>query len=76
MYARHYKALKRIVYERDRLKKRPVLEITWIYGPTGMGEIEWVDKNIDSYDVFNKVGNYYLGPTDTGNNKNLLYYPL
>jgi hypothetical protein len=28
MYARHYKALKRIVYERDRLKKRPVLEIT------------------------------------------------
>jgi hypothetical protein len=33
MYARHYKTLERIVYERDRLKKRPVLEVTWIYGP-------------------------------------------
>jgi hypothetical protein len=41
-----------------------------------MGEIEWVDKNIDWFDVFNKVGNYYLGPTDIGNNKNFVYYPL
>jgi hypothetical protein len=74
MFARHYKVLERIVYERDRLKKRPLLEITWIYGPSGMGEIEWVEKNIDSYDNFYKVGNYYLGLTK--NNKNLVYYPL
>jgi vacuolar-type H+-ATPase subunit I/STV1 len=40
MYGRHYKTLERIVYERDRLKKRPVPEVTWIYGPYEMGEIE------------------------------------
>jgi hypothetical protein len=74
MYARHYKTLERIVYERDRLKKRPLLEVTWIYGPSGMGEMEWADENIGSYDYFYKVGNYYLGPTD--NNKNLVYNPL
>jgi hypothetical protein len=74
MYVRHYKALERIVYERDRLKKRPVLEVTWIYGPYGMKEMEWADKYLCSYDVFDKVGNYYLGPTD--NNKNLECNPL
>jgi arylsulfatase A-like enzyme len=74
MYARHYKTLERIVYERDRLKKRPVREVTWIYSPYGMGEIEWADKYLGSYDTFRKVGNYYLGITEY--NKNLIYNPL
>jgi hypothetical protein len=74
MFARHYKALERIVYERDRLKKRPLPEVTWIYGPTGMGEIEWADKYLGLYDTFYKVGNYYLDPTDY--NKNLVYEGL
>jgi hypothetical protein len=74
MYARHYKTLERIVYERDRLKKIPVREVTWIYGPYGMGEIEWADKYLGSYDTFRKVGNYYLGPTEY--NKNLVYDSL
>jgi hypothetical protein len=74
MYARHYKTLERIVYKRDRLKKRPVPEVTWIYGPDGMGEIEWADEYLSSYDVFDKVGNYYLGPTEY--NKNLIHNPL
>jgi hypothetical protein len=28
IFTRHYKSLERIVYERDRLKKRPVPEVT------------------------------------------------
>jgi hypothetical protein len=60
MYDKHYKALERIVYEQDRLKKRPLLEITWIYGPY-----------LGSYNTFDKVGNYYLGPIEY--NKNLVY---
>jgi hypothetical protein len=34
-------------------------------------EIEWADKYFGSYDTFEKVGNYYLGPTEY--NKNLVY---
>jgi hypothetical protein len=64
--------LERIVYERDRLKKRPQLEITWIFGPLGLGEIEWVDKYINSYYNMHKVGNYYLGLTG---DKNIVYNP-
>jgi hypothetical protein len=52
--------------------KRPVPEVTWIYGPTCIGEEELADKYIDSYDSFEKAGNYYLGPTDY--NKNLVYH--
>jgi hypothetical protein len=51
-----------------------VPEVTWIYGPYGMGEIEWADKYLGSYDYFYKVGNYYLGLKEY--NKNLVYYPL
>jgi hypothetical protein len=40
IFTRHYKSLERIVYERERLKKSPVLEVTWIFGPSGLGEIE------------------------------------
>jgi hypothetical protein len=72
MYARHYKILERIVYEQDRLKKRPVPKVTWVYGPSGMGEMEWADKYLGSYDTLEKVGNYYLGSTDY--NKNLVYH--
>jgi hypothetical protein len=74
MYARDYKTLERIVYERNRLKKRPLQEVTWIYGPYGMGEMELADKYLRSYDTFYKVGNYYLGLKKY--NKNLVYYPL
>jgi hypothetical protein len=31
IFTRHYKYLERIVYERERLKKRQVAEVTWIY---------------------------------------------
>jgi hypothetical protein len=68
-----YKSLERIVYERDRLKKRAVLEVTWIFGPLNKGEIEWVDKYISSYDIMHKFGNYYLGLTG---DKNIVYDPL
>jgi hypothetical protein len=39
-----------------------------------MGEMEWADKYLGSYNTFYKVGNYYLGAID--NNKNLVYYHL
>jgi hypothetical protein len=39
IFTRHYKSLERIVYEGDRLKKRPVPEVIWIYGPLNKGEI-------------------------------------
>jgi hypothetical protein len=65
--------LERIVYERDRLKKRPVLEVTWLFGPSNAGKIERVDKYIDSYDTMNKFGNYYMGLTG---DKNIIYNPL
>jgi hypothetical protein len=65
--------LERIVYERGRLKKRPVPEVTWIFGPSNVGEIEWVDKYLNSYDTMDKVGNYYLGLTG---DKNIVYDPL
>jgi hypothetical protein len=55
----HYNSLERILYERDRLKKRAVPEVTWIFGPSNAGEIEWVDKYIDLYDMMYKFGNYY-----------------
>jgi hypothetical protein len=73
IFTRHYKSLERIVYERDRLKKRPVPEVIWIYGPLNKGEIQWVDNYIDSYDEMHKVGNYYLGLTG---DKNVVYNPL
>jgi hypothetical protein len=46
-------------------------EVTWIYGPYGMGEIEWADKYLGLYDTLEKVGNYYLNPTKY--KKNLVY---
>jgi hypothetical protein len=70
IFTRHYKSLERIVYERDRLKKKPVREVTWIFGSSNTGEIEWVDKYIDSYDTIHKLGNYYLGLTG---DKNIVY---
>jgi hypothetical protein len=73
MYARHYKSLERIVYERDRLKKRPVLDITWIYGPSDLGEIELADEYLKSYHIFYKVGNYYQGLNE---NNSLVFDPL
>jgi hypothetical protein len=73
MYSRHYKTLEKIVYERDRLKKRRLLEVTWIYGASVLGKIEWADEYLKSYDIFDKVGNYYL---DLNENKNLVYDPL
>jgi hypothetical protein len=57
MFARCYKSLERIVYEQDRLKKRPLSEVTWIYDPSGMGEIEWADKYLAPNDSFYKVSN-------------------
>jgi hypothetical protein len=73
IFTRHYKSLERIVYERDRFKKRPVPEVTWIFGRSDAGEIEWVDNYIDSYDDMHKYGNYYLGLTA---DKNVVYDPL
>jgi hypothetical protein len=70
---RHYKSLERIVYERDRLKKRLVLEVSWICGPLNKGEIQWVDNNIDSYEEIYKVGNFFL---DLTGDKNVVYNPL
>jgi hypothetical protein len=35
IFTRHYKALERIVYEREKLKKGPVLEVTWLFGAQG-----------------------------------------
>jgi hypothetical protein len=65
--------LERIVYERDTLKKIPVPEVIWIYGPLNKGEIQWVDNYIDSYDEMHKVGNYCLG---LSGDKNVVYNPL
>jgi hypothetical protein len=31
IFAKHYKSLERIVYERDILKKRPQPEVTWLF---------------------------------------------
>jgi hypothetical protein len=44
MFARNYKSLERIVYERDRLKKRALPEIIWLFGPAGVGQMEWADE--------------------------------
>jgi hypothetical protein len=65
--------LERIVYERDRLKKRPMPEVNWIFGPSNPGEIEWVDKYIHLYDTMDNFCNYYLGLTG---DKNIVYNPL
>jgi hypothetical protein len=46
------------------------VEVTWIFGHSGVAEIEWVDKYIDSYDIIHKVENYYLGLTG---DKNIVY---
>jgi hypothetical protein len=48
-------------------------EVTWIFGPSNVGEIEWVEKHIDSYDDMHKYGNYYL---DLTGDKNIVYDPL
>jgi hypothetical protein len=72
MYSRDYKALERIVCERDRLKKRPVREVTGIYRPYCIEEMEWADKYLGTYDTFDKDGNYYLGLKEYNNN--LVYY--
>jgi hypothetical protein len=42
--------LEKIVYELDRLKKKPVLEVTWIFGPSNAGEIEWAKEYLKLYD--------------------------
>jgi hypothetical protein len=73
IFTRHNKSLERIVNQRDRLKKRPVPEVTWIYDPSGVGEIKLVDKFIDSHDIMHKVSNYYLGLTG---DKNIVHEPL
>jgi hypothetical protein len=65
--------LERIVYERDRFKKRSQQEITWLFGPSGTGQIEWAEEYLKSYDTMHKVCNYYLGLTA---DKSIVYYPL
>jgi hypothetical protein len=40
IFTRHYKALKRIVCERDRLKKRTDSEVTWIFDPSSVGQMQ------------------------------------
>jgi hypothetical protein len=37
IFTRHYKSLKRILYERDRLKKRLQPELTWLFCGTEEG---------------------------------------
>jgi hypothetical protein len=73
IFTRYYKSLERIVYKRDRFKKRPMPEVTWIFGPSGVGKIEWIDKYLNSFDIMYKVGNYYLVLTS---DKNIVYYSL
>jgi hypothetical protein len=34
VFTGHYKALERIVYEQDKLKKRTHPEVTWLFGPS------------------------------------------
>jgi hypothetical protein len=48
MFARHYKSLERIVYEWDRLKKRTLQEVTWIFGAAGKGQIQWAEEYLKS----------------------------
>jgi hypothetical protein len=55
---RHYKVLERIVYKRDKLKKRTKLENTLLFRTPGQGQMEWVDKYLNSYNTMHKVGNY------------------
>jgi hypothetical protein len=50
-----------------------VPEVIWIFGPSGLGEIEWVDKYLNSDNTMYKVCNYYLGLTG---DMNIVYYPL
>jgi hypothetical protein len=41
--------------------------------PSGLGEIEVVDKYLNSYDSMHKLSNYYL---DLTGDKNIVYNPL
>jgi hypothetical protein len=73
IFTRHYKSLKRIVYELDRLKKRPLPEVVWLFGGEGNGQIELADKYLNSYDMMTKVANYYLC---LSGDKNIMYNHL
>jgi hypothetical protein len=70
IFTRHHKVLEIIVYERDRLKKRTKLEVTWLFYAQGQGQMEWAEKYLKSYDTMTKAANYYLGLTG---DKNIIY---
>jgi hypothetical protein len=61
------------VYEWDRLKKRIKLEISWLFGAPGHGQMEWADNYLNTYYTMTKVINYYVG---LSGNKNLIYINL
>jgi hypothetical protein len=58
------------VYERDTLKKRTKLEITWLFGVPGQKQMELADKYLKSYDMMTKVVNYH---SDLTGDNNILY---
>jgi hypothetical protein len=70
MFTKCYKGLERILYVRGTLKKRTKSEVTWLFTAPGHGQMEWVDKYLNSYNTITKIANYCLGFTG---DKNIVY---